>query len=304
MKQSSVLTSFRRKSSFAVIAMVVALLFPVLTSPVAFAFGSGSGNPFGNGTQFSTEGTFQNTIRGVNLSGVASFSTGDTAAASVSSGTFTVSYQGTSYTGNVDGSIDPAAGTIAAAMEASVTRQGSGTAINLVSSEYLLTGDSTTTTPATTISGGTAVTMQTTTVTVDNTADVPPGGITTTTTTAPVTIDLPDTFSGGTVVTTPIYAWVDEIATSNYQDTSYASGSFTAKLQNSWPNQIFKGNGKMAFTSINFDLNPPVLVTTNVNISVKGSRISNAAQTFTAQTVQVPSVITTTELVNRGGTTN
>lgn len=266
MKKSSVLTSFRRKSLFAVIAMAMALLFPVLTSPVAFAFGSGNGSPYSNGTHFSTEGTFQNTIRGVNLSGVASFSTGDVAAASVSSGTFTVSYQGTSYTGNVDGSIDPAAGTVAAAMEASVTRQGSGTSVSTISSSFVPTGTATVDNPETFVIE-------------PSTGDV--------------------IIIGGGQTTVDTYGWVDVLGTSNYQDTSYVSGSFTAKLQNSWPNQIFKGSGKMAFTSINFDLNPPVLATTYVNISVKGVRISDTSQTFTLQTVQAPSIITTTESVNR-----
>lgn len=283
MKTTPVLLNLRKTSAFALLALFLVVFLPIATSPLAMAFGGSAGNPFGNGSYFSTEGTFQNTIRGKNLSGVATFSTGDAAASVMPSGSFTVSYQGLTYVGNVDASIDPAASSIAAAMEASITRQGSGTAINTISSSYVPTGTQT-------VSGGTAVVNLPDQVTV---VDAPPAlPVTTTVSGLTQTINLPDT-------TADTFGWVDEIGTSKYQDTSYASGSFTAKLKNSFPNQIFKGKGKMEFTAINFDLSPPALVTTSVNISVKGVRISSTAQTFTEQTVQAPSVITTTDFVNR-----
>lgn len=286
MNMPSVISTSRRKS-FALAAALAIL--PVLTSPLALALGSGNGDPFSNGTFFPNEGTFQTTVRGLNLSGVATFSTGTSNSTSTSStsGTFTVAYQGLSYTGNVDASVDSAGGTIAATMEASVSRGGNGTATDTVSSTYGVIGTTTHTSMS--------VTMQTTTtqVVTDNTANVPPGGIVTTTT----TVNAPITLMSSTPV--DVSGWTDTIATSKYQDSLYTSGSFTAKLKNSYPNQIFKGKGSMEFTSINFDLLPPALVTTKVAISVKGSRTSDTVQSYTDQTVQAPSVLTTTTLQNR-----
>jgi hypothetical protein len=283
MKTTPVLLNFRRNSFFVLLALFLVVFVPIATSPVALAFGGPNSNPFGNGSYFPTEGTFQTTVRGKNLSGVATFSTGDAAASVMPSGSFTVSYQGLTYVGNVDASIDPAASSIAATMEASITRQGSGIATNTISSSYEPTGTQT-------VSGGTAVVNLPDQVTV---VDAPPAlPVTTTVSGLTETINLPDT-------TADTFGWVDEIGTSTYQDTTYASGSFTAKLQNSFPNQIFKGKGKMEFTAINFDLSPPALVTTSVNVSVKGVRISDTAQTFADQAVQAPSIITTTDFVNR-----
>ena len=330
MKTTSTLYNLRRKSSFALLALLLVLFLPIATSPVVMGFSGNNGNPYSNGTFFSNTGTFQTTIRGVNLSGVATFSTGDTTTTGTSSGNFAVSYKGLSYSGSMDASIDTAGGTIAATMEASVTRGGSGTASNTIKSSYEPTGTQAvsggtsvvnlpdqTTTDTTIVSGGTGVTLQTTTVTVDNTGNVPPGGVVITTTTAPVTITLPDTVTPTTTTisgqtqtinnagsTADKYGWVDTIANSTYVDTAYTSGSFTAKLKNSFPNQIFKGKGTMAFTAINFTLLPPVLETTKVAISVKGSRISDTAQTYTDQTTQAPSIITTTTVQNRTGSTN
>jgi len=271
---------------------LVALVFaaPILTAPLASAFSGGNSNPFGNGSFFPNEGSFQATIRAVNLSGVATFSTGGSSSSSnstssngTSSGSFTVTYQGSSYTGNVDASMDSAGGTIAATLEASVSRGGNGTVSNVLSSSYQLSGNST----DTTVYGGTAIiTLPDQVTTVDDGA----GNITTTTISGQTqTINLPST-----VVSTPGYEWVDQVATSEYMDTLYAAGSFTAKLGNSFPNQIFKGSGSIAFTSINFSISPPALVTTNVEVSVKGSRTSNTAQSFTSTTAEAPFVLTTT----------
>jgi len=283
MNTTPVLLNLRKTLSFGLLTLFLVVLLPIATSPVAFASAGSNSNPYSNGTFFTNEGTFQTTIRGKNLTGVATFSTGDAAAAVIPSGSFTVAYQGLTYTGNVDASIDPAGGTVAATMEASITRQGSGTVTDTLSSSYVPTGTQN-------VSGGTAVVNLPDQVTV---VDAPPAlPVTTTVSGLTQTISLPDS-------TAPTYGWVDEIGTTKYQDTTYASGSFTAKLQNSFPNQIFKGKGKMAFTAINFDLSPPALVTTSVNISVKGVRISDTAQTFTDQTVQAPSVITSIDFVNR-----
>lgn len=276
MNMSSLLTGPRAKLTFAALALAAW----AVSTQSAFALGSGSGSPTGNGSQFPNEGSFQATIRAVNLSGVATFSTGSngsnsTSSNSTSSGSFTVTYQGLTYTGDVDATLDSAGGLIAANLEASVSRGGNGTMTNVLSSSYQLSGGSS-------FFGETAiVTLPDQVTTVDDGA----GNITTT------------TISGRTQtinIATPGYEWVDEVATSEYVDTLYAAGSFTANLKNSYPNQIFKGSGSIAFTAINFALSPPVLQTKNVGVKVKGSRTSNTAQSYSGQAVQAPFVITTT----------
>jgi hypothetical protein len=58
---------------------LVALVMIGITTPQMHAGASNkSGNPFGNGTQFSTAGTFSGVLRGVNLVGVTQFSTSTT----------------------------------------------------------------------------------------------------------------------------------------------------------------------------------------------------------------------------------
>lgn len=284
MKNSPIAIISRNKGS-SVWALVVAAFIFAISVPQVQAFGGGSGNPFGNGSFFSNEGTFQATIRGLNLSGVSTFSTGSSASgnSTSSSGSFEVIYEGTGYTGNVDANIDAASSSIAAAMEASVVRGGNGTSTTTLSSNYTVTGTS---------SNGTAV-VNLPDLVVTTTSDKGNGTITTDTTTTTgrtEVISIPSDVAG----------WVDTIATSTYQDTSYVAGSYTAKLKNSYPNQIFAGSGAMAFTGIDFTLAPPALVTETVAVSVKGVRISDTAQDYTAQAVQAPSVITTTTLENRG----
>lgn len=269
MNMPSVISNSRKKPLFIAAALVI---LPVLTSPLALALGGGNGSPFSNGTFFPNEGTFQTTVRGLNLSGIATFSTGTSNSTSSSSGTFTVAYQGLSYTGNVDASIDAAASTIAATMEASVTGTGSGT----------LTTNSTETLDSTYGVVGTQTDV------IDLPSTVATNSITGNITVVP---------GGQTNVTSNILGWQDTIytydTTTKYQDTYYVSGSFTAKLQNSYPNQIFKGKGNMTFTSINFTLSPPELASATVDISVKGVRISDTVQSYADQTVQAPGVFTT-----------
>lgn len=356
MKEASVLSSSHVRTSL----LMLLLAAPVLTAPMASAFSGGNGSPFSNGTFFPNQGSFQTTIRGVNLSGVATFSTtagssNSTTSNSTASGSFTVTYQGKSYTGNVDASMDSASGNIAATMEASITRGGNGTATTIVNSVYQATGNYTTVNGGTTtvlvpevvttiLSGGTTNVSSpvvttislpggTTNMVITNSiagyTDVL-GGVTNTygaqtiitnktvdspytaqtvTNSENIAITLPDTALTSTNmkgVTNALpdslvanYKWLDEVAKSTYMDTLYSSGSFTAKLKSSYPNQIFKGKGTMSFTAINFDLVPPALQTTTVAISVKGSRIADTAQSYTSQTVQAPSILTTISLQNR-----
>lgn len=280
----------RASSYLASGTLLMVALVGMASTPEALAFSSNNYNqdPSSNGTFFPTEGTFQTTIRGVNLSGVATFSTGASATSDTTSGRFSVSYEGLTYAGNVDGSIDPAGGTVAAVLTASVDRQGVGTLTEIseaISSSFEKTGTEE-------IPGGDAIINlpdEVTVVVVDDGID-PPRTTTTTHSGLTQTITLPSSVAD-------TFGWVDETTTttteSSYRDTAYVSGSFNAKLKNSFPNQIFTGKGAMEFTMIDFELSPPKLVSTNVNISVKGVRISDSDQSFTSAISVAPSIITT-----------
>ena len=355
MKTSSVLSDFRRRSSFAATALLTTLLVPILTSPVAMAFGGGNGNPFSNGTFFPADGTFQATIRGTNLSGVAVFSTSIEGAGG---GMFTVFANGNTYIGNTNGSIS--GDTIAASFEASLPGTGIGTSASTISSVFGKTASTfasggTNTTGAQTNSTGArtdsvASSGQTNTVgskgavsrydlagggnstlsafgpaivLLTETAGVGiangPGGITVT----PITLTPPltglssastetvtgalttTTVTGGTTtvtgaqdtitpdVTTDTYGLINTVANSTYNDVLYASGAFTAKLSNSYPNQQFKGSGTMTFQNVDTSGAIPQLVSNTVAISVNGVRTSNTVGTYTPVNVEVPRVFTT-----------
>ncbi len=129
------LSAFRSAPSFSATALLATFLMPILTSPVALAFAGGSGDPFGNGSPFPNEGSFQATIRGTNLSGVAIFSTTDDGDGG---GTFTVFAAGNTYIGNTNGAIN--GGSIAATFEASIPQSGTGTVSSTVASELALIG--------------------------------------------------------------------------------------------------------------------------------------------------------------------
>jgi len=424
MKTSSVLSGFRRRSSFAATALLTTLLVPILTSPVAMAFGGGNGSPFSNGSFFPADGTFQATIRGTNLSGVAVFSTSSEGSGG---GMFTVFANGNTYIGNTNASIS--GDTIAASFEASLPGSGTGTSASTISSVLGQTGgtftsggtnststsdttsgqtnstagqtnstantstnttttgaqtNSTANTSTNTVTTGaqTNTTADTTTTgaqtnqnisygptgtgTVDPVTNLPAmsndvvitGAQTNTTTTSAETgaqtittandtgtstvtgeqsnttvndtgtstvtgeqsnttvndtgtstVTGPtSTVTGATAtsntlttitpdVTTKTFGLINTVANSTYNDVLYASGSFTAKLSNSYPNQQFKGKGVMTFQNVDTSGAVPQMVYTTVVISVNGVRTSNTAGTYNPVTVDVPYVFTTYETV-------
>ena len=261
-----------------IVCFLLGAALAILGSASAYAMGGGNGNPNSNGTFFPNEGTFQTTIRGVNLSGVATFSTSgsNSTTSNSTTGTFAVAYKGTTYAGNMDASIDTAGGTIAATMEASVAGAGTGVLSTSANSTQTLASSFEQT-------GNQVITFNNPDSFVIN----------------PITGNVTTVQGGQSVTNAPTYGWVDTIqylkdsTTSNYLDNSYVSGSFTAQLKNSYPNQIFKGKGTMTFEQIDFALSPPAMVSATVSISVKGARTSNTAQSYTAQTVAKPYVTTT-----------
>jgi hypothetical protein len=429
MRNSSFLQRFKIHSSFA--AVLAALSMPVLNVPQSYAFGGGSGNPFGNGSFFPNTGTFQATIRGTNVSGLAVFSTSSDGAGG---GSFTIYNGASTYIGNVNSSISGS--TLSVTMEASLPGTGQGTSsavvastFGLVSREVIQGGTASTTTETvtpdqtTTIAGGTTSTTtsdsssvttpdqvttiaggtttettttpnQNTTVTTSSSGDIllfqfdpvpggdgtapEPGGVilidggvlpsggdpgrpgqvvsvnagaapvqspinpalpgignestttttidggtTTTETTTPeqqttvsggttttensssvetITPDQVTTITGGTASTTETtvtpdqvnetFGLINTVANSTFNDVNYAAGSFTAKLSNSYPNQVFRGSGTLTFQTVDSSGPIPQLVSVTVPIQVTGTRSSNEAGSFVPVQVDVPRVFT------------
>jgi len=412
----------------ACVPLVVLAVIALASPQRLLAFGGPPGGPFGNGSYFPTEGTFQATIRAMNLSGVATFNSNggagqdtpastqesgqartETAGQASTGGTFAVSYQGSSYTGNVDGSINPSGGSIAAVLEGSSGTSSAGgngtsaptTVVNTLDSVFGVIGtrnvdggtrvvivqetfddtvdggtrlesgqetvyeildggqrldtvnvqrvvvipggtdpinkltlseevtDINTIVTNSTINGTTTNSTEVTTVTKTTTTQVPitlpsttqnvtetesalvnnPSILQTFTVNITRTVDNPDSIQSFTsnvsqVVDNPDtvaddFGWIDTVATTIFSDSLYASGYFNARLKNSFPNQVFKGDGAMSFSQVNETAVPPVLEMVDVPINVRGVRISNTTQNYTAKTVQKPSVVTSTVVENR-----
>lgn len=265
----------RRTNLVTVAALALTSFFHGTPNVHAFAAPGGyqNGAPFSNGSFFPTSGTFQATIRGKNLSGVAVFSTysADSASEAPSTGIFSVNFNGVTYSGNVNGSIDTAASQIAAILEASVERSGEGQLVTTIGlNQQVLTNFETETETETVVE----VTSSGTTTT------------TTTNTTTNIDESLLET---------------EYTATSDYNDVLYVSGSFTADLFPTYPQQAFKGSGSLTFQELELTFSEtnssalaiPQLSTTKVNIKVDGVRTSDSTQTYTTQAVEIPYVLTT-----------
>jgi hypothetical protein len=289
----------------------MSLMVVTLASPTKLhAFGGPPGGPFGNGSFFPTQGTFQATLRAINLSGVATFNstggggqtqlqttaqiTDGNSTASLqeqqasAGGYFSIFYSGTTYTGNVDGGIDPAAGSISVLLEGSNPGGGNQTT-NTVSSNYTVVGSEN-------VDGGTAIIplpdQEVENIQYDGNGTIISRSITRFSGRTEEIL-LPDTVEDA-------YGWVDTITTYSYKDSFYTAGYFDAKLQNSFPNQIFKGKGMMTFTSVDTTQKKPVLKTETVPISVRGVRLSSVSSSYTAQPVSKPTVVESVTVENRG----
>lgn len=103
----------------------------------ARAFGGAPGGPFSNGSYFPNDGTFSAVVRGENLSGTVQFST---SSATPSTGVSTIYYDGDSYIGNSQGSMNPQASTISVNFQADVEGQGQN---NIVVQKPVTTSETT-----------------------------------------------------------------------------------------------------------------------------------------------------------------
>ncbi len=124
----------------------VAVGFFLCTSSEGLAFGGPPGGPFSNGSYFPNNGTFSAVVRGENLTGTLQFSTTDGAGAPVqfevvdpktglptlqetnsgrgSSGVATIYYDGDSFSGNSQGSLNSEASTMTVMFQADMVQQG------------------------------------------------------------------------------------------------------------------------------------------------------------------------------------
>lgn len=134
------------KLSRSLLLSVIGLGILLSNSDEALAFGGPPGGPFSNGSYFSNNGTFSAVVRGENLTGTLQFSTTDGAGAPLqfevvdpqtglptlqdtntgrgSSGVATIYYDGDSFSGNSQGSLNSEASTMAVMFQADMVQQG------------------------------------------------------------------------------------------------------------------------------------------------------------------------------------
>jgi hypothetical protein len=134
------------KLSRSLLLSVIGLGILLSNSDEALAFGGPPGGPFSNGSYFSNNGTFSAVVRGENLTGTLQFSTTDGAGAPLqfevvdpqtglptlqdtntgrgSSGVATIYYDGDSFSGNSQGSLNSEASTMTVMFQADMVQQG------------------------------------------------------------------------------------------------------------------------------------------------------------------------------------
>jgi hypothetical protein len=134
------------KLSRSLLLSLLSLGILLFNSDEALAFGGPPGGPFSNGSYFSNNGTFSAVVRGENLTGTLQFSTTDGAGAPVqfevidpetglptlqdtnsgrgSSGVSTIYYDGDTFSGNSQGSLNSEASTMTVMFQGDMVQQG------------------------------------------------------------------------------------------------------------------------------------------------------------------------------------
>lgn len=114
------------KRTFSLLLPALALGFLFSTTSEAPAFGGRPGGPFSNGSYFSNNGTFSAVVRGENLTGTLQFSTSDGPGADElgSTGVATIYFDGDTYQGNSQGSLNSEASTMTVNFQADSQGQG------------------------------------------------------------------------------------------------------------------------------------------------------------------------------------
>ncbi|MCX6973149.1 MAG: hypothetical protein NTZ94_02415 [Verrucomicrobia bacterium] len=134
------------KLPYSLLITTLTLSFALSTPSESLAFGGPPGGPFSNGSYFSNEGTFSAVVRGENLTGTLQFSTTEGAGAPVqfevvdpntgnptlldtnsgqgSTGVSTIYYDGDTFQGNSQGSLNSEASTMTVMFQADFQQQG------------------------------------------------------------------------------------------------------------------------------------------------------------------------------------
>ncbi len=244
-----------KKSSL--FALLLAAISHFASPASAHAFGKPPSTPTSNGSNFPNQGTFSAVVRGMNLSGTVEFSTSGGAqpeegatTGSGSSGSSQIYYNGTLLSGNAQGNYDPQASTMSVSFEADADGQGQ--------SSY-------------------SINQQVVTQSVYTVSRALPVGVY-------VPNGPPNPVE--TLTSTPLQQV-------RLFDCYFINGSAVCAVSKTQQTQNFKGEGMAQYQELQPDLNDPNrtprVVTTDVRISVSGTRISDNVVTFATATVRPPS---------------
>lgn len=217
-----------------------------------------NGNPYGNGTFFTTTGTFSAVVRGENLSGTIQFSSGvsTNATSTNSSGSSVIVFAGGTYMGNCAGMWNPSSGTITGQIWGGQSLSGTNT--TTIYPEIFNTNQFPVVIDVVTNVNSTIV---------SNSVD-PISGITN-------TINIPTSYS----VTNQIA--LEPSGTNYVQDGLYMNGSFDGNVQNSYPNQTFTANGSLTQQQL---ANTPIYGQTNTTGAIPSNGVEGTIPTQVAFT--------------------
>ncbi len=243
-----------KKSSL--FALLLAALSHFASPASAHAFGKPPSTPTSNGSNFPNQGTFSAVVRGMNLSGTVEFSTSGGAqpvegatTGSGSSGSSQIYYNGTLLSGNAQGNYDPQASTMSVSFEADADGQGQRS--------YSLN-------------------QQVVTTSVFTESRVLP-------VVGPYNPNPPPN-PEQTFTNTPFFQV-------RLFDCYFINGSAVCSVSKTQQTQNFKGEGNAQYQELQTPPNDvvPRVVTTDLRISVSGTRISDNVVTFATATVRPPS---------------
>jgi hypothetical protein len=305
-------------SSLGSLALVAAGLLILGSASLQAGASNKNGNPFGNGTFFQTTGTFSSVIRGQNLSGTMLFSTGSStnSVSTNSSGSCVISYLGSPdgsiqpgvYRGNAAGMWDPSSGSISGQFWGSYLKSGTNSFTNW--SQVFNTNIVTQTLPdysSTNVFAFPFILQVQTNIITYIQSNTVTAGITN-------TVQIPVVSS-----VTNILA-LEPIGNNVYNDAAMMNGSFDGYVQNKYPNQTFSAQGSIAQQSlaqqqqgssaytVNLDgstnynqegtLPIQMALASNIPVTVKGIRISDAYSDFNTISNSIPYAMTTYSVTN------
>ena len=254
-----------------------------------------SGNPYGNGTQFQTTGTFSSVVRGQNLTGTMMFSTGLSTNTTTGSapGICNIVYAGYLYAGNASGNWDPSGQSIAGVFQAGNTLSGSNTVI--VYPELYNTNF-----------------PQLIPIVANKVSTVDEYLVSTNTNSGVASTVITNSYTTNTLFTN--YITVEPKGFNSFQDSIYMVGSFSGKMNNDYPNQTFNATGSITQqqlypqqitqdTSANAEGTQPVQLAAplTIPVTVQGVRISDTYASYASVSNSIPYSQTTYTITNISG---